>query len=466
MEVQIDLPESTRAFKRAVTDLPSFFVGALKKRAVEVSEKHMTEEEREMFKGAKLSEVKNFIAAEAFEALPEHLKPDRATAIGMRWILTWKQLDGGGRKAKARAVLLGYQDPAYEHRATTSPVMSRQTRQCFLQMSANQRWKVYKGDVSGAFLQGRPYPGDLFCIPCDEICDSMNIARGSITRLKRACYGLVDAPLEWYKTIADYLQSLGLERAWSDPCLWLWRPNNRLRGMISGHVDDFLFGGAEEDSEWQAILASIQNKFKWGDWESGEFTQCGVQIKQHEQGFELSQKQYVEDHILEIPLSAGRRKCKDDMTSEKEKTQLRAALGALSWHGQQVAPHIAAEVSLLLSEVSRSTVNTIIKTNLLVAHTRAKRDHIMRIHAFDPQEELCIYAWVDAGSQNRPDGGSTQGAFLGMSTMGLQRGEVQPVSPLAWHSHKIDRACRSPGAAETQAAVNGEDSLYYKVPVE
>ena len=141
--------------------------------------------------------MKNFLAAEAFESLPDHLKPPKEAAIGMRWILTWKQLEGGGRKAKAPAVLLGYQDPAYEHRSTTSPVMSRQTRQCFLQMAANQRWKVYKGDVSGAFLQGRAYPADLFCIPCDEICRAMNIAPGSITKLKKACYGLVDAPLEY-----------------------------------------------------------------------------------------------------------------------------------------------------------------------------------------------------------------------------------------------------------------------------
>ena len=45
--------------------------------------------------------------------------------------------------------------------------------------------------------------------------------------------------------------------------------------------------------------------------------------------------------------------------------------------------------------------------------------------------------------------------------MGLQKGEINCVSPMAWHSRKIDRACRSPGSAETQAAVNGEDALYY-----
>ena len=461
VEVHIDLPDSHRKLKQATANLASYFVGALKKRAVEVSEKRLDPQEREQFKSAKLAEVKNFIAAEAFEALPEDVRPDKATAINMRWILTWKTLENGGKKAKARAVLLGYQDPSYEHRQTTSPVMSRQTRQCFLQMCANKKWRVFKGDVSGAFLQGRPYPSDLFCIPCDEICDAMQIQRGSVTRLRKACYGLVDAPLEWYKTVSDYLISLGLEWAWSDPCLWLWRPSGELRGLISGHVDDFLFGGSDQDMEWQSVLEKIRAKFKWGDWEQDVFTQCGVQIQQTPQGFELSQVPYVEDHLVEIPLCGSKRWNKDQPTSDREKTQLRAALGALSWHGQQVAPHVAAETSLLLSEVSKSTINTIIRTNMLVAHARARKQHIMKIHAFPPQEELCLYAWVDAGSQNRPDGGSTQGVFLGMSTMGLQRGEVQDVSPLSWSSHKIDRACRSPGAAETQAAVNGEDALFY-----
>ena len=271
VEVQVELPESSRGFKKAMVNMSGFFVGALKKRAVEVCERRLSEQEKQEFRQAKLSEVKNFIAAEAFEALPEQLKPDRNTAINMRWVLTWKQLDTGGRKAKARAVLLGYQDPAYEHRATTSPVMSRQTRQCFLQMCANKKWRVYKGDVSGAFLQGRPYAGGLLCIPCDEICEAMGLAKGSVTRLKKACYGLVDAPLEWYKTVSEFLQTLGLERAWSDPCLWLWRPQGVLRGLVSGHVDDFLFGGSEEDSLWQEILNKIKQKFKWGDWEHGEF---------------------------------------------------------------------------------------------------------------------------------------------------------------------------------------------------
>ncbi|CAE7422915.1 RE1 [Symbiodinium sp. CCMP2592] len=460
VEISIDLPENEKGWQAATRNLQNYFVGALKRKAVEVSEKHLNEAERAAFKEAKHIEVRNFIASEAFETLPDNLKPSREQAIGMRWILTWKVREDGSSKAKARAVLLGYQDPGYEHRQTTAPVMSRQTRQLFLQLAANKQWDVFKGDVSGAFLQGREYPTKLFCVPCDEICDAMNIPRGSITRLKRACYGLVDAPLEWYRTVSEFLSSLGLERLWSDACAWVWRKEGKVRGMVCGHVDDFLFGGKSEDTEWQQIISQIQQRFKWGDWDKNSFTQCGVQITKTATGFELSQPSYL-DGMSEISLSASRRKESCAATTDREKSKLRALLGGLSWHAQQVAPHTAAEVSLLLSEVNQSTVQTITKANRLFWNTKARKDHRMLIHAFAEDEPVALYAWVDAATDNRPDQGSTQGIFVGMGPESLLQGNLGGISPVAWHSSKIDRICRSPGAAETQAAVNGEDALFF-----
>ena len=198
-------------------------MNALKRKNIEVREKRLTEAEREMFREAKSIEVKNFLAAQAFEALPEGMRPSLNQAIGMRWILTWKQKPDGSTKAKARAVLLGYQDPSYEHRDTTAPVMTRQSRQMLLQ-------------------QGRQYPSDLYCIPCPEILEGLKLPPNTVTKLKRACYGLVDAPLEWWRSVDEFLASLGLVRTWADACTWTWRVSGELRGMISGHVDDFLFG--------------------------------------------------------------------------------------------------------------------------------------------------------------------------------------------------------------------------------
>ena len=460
VEIEIPMPDSQRGRDRAWRDLGTYFVGSLKRRAVELSERKMTPDEREAFRGAKAVEVKNFVASKAFELLPEGLRPDRSQAIGMRWILTWKLKEDGSRKPKARAVLLGYQDEAYEHRATTSPVMTRQTRQLLLQLTAWKRWKVQKGDVTGAFLQSRQYPDTLFCIPCPEICHALGVPEGSITRVRKACYGLVDAPLEWYRSVDTFLQGLGFSKLWSDPCCWVLRVDGILKGAISGHVDDFLFCGKQGDALWESKLQAIREHFKWGDWEEGRFTQCGVVVEQKPEGFELSQPSYLEN-LQEIGVNATRRKDLAQPTTDREKTQLRALLGGISWHAQQVAPFLSAEVSLLLTEVSRSSVDTILKANMLLATAKAKQAYKMKIHAFEETDDLVMIMWVDAANGNRIEGGSTQGLFLGMAPKSILGGHVTGVSPIAWHSQKIDRACRSPGAAEAQAAVNGEDCLYY-----
>ena len=109
--VEIAMPESPQAMSKASQNLQSYFVGALKRRAVEVSEKRLSQEDKQKFREAKAIEVRNFIAAQAFEALPPNVRLSKDQAISMRWILTWKVQDNGDLKPKARAVLLGYQDP-------------------------------------------------------------------------------------------------------------------------------------------------------------------------------------------------------------------------------------------------------------------------------------------------------------------------------------------------------------------
>ena len=219
---------------------------------MEVSEKRLTPEKRAQFQSAKAAEMNNFKEARAFEAIPD-LRPSKEQAIRMRWILTWETKDHGSRRPKARAVLLGYQDQSYEKRAVHSPTTTRQTRQLQLHISARKKFTMRKGDVTEAFLQSRPYPDNLYCIPCPEICAAMGLAPETITRVKRARYGLVDAPLQWEKSVCKFFQSLGLRRIWSDPCCWVFAPNRKTLGLISAHVNDFLFSGDEKEPCWIAI---------------------------------------------------------------------------------------------------------------------------------------------------------------------------------------------------------------------
>ena len=174
---------------------------------------------------------------------------------------------------------------------------------------------------------------------------------------------VVDAPLEWYRSVCTFFRELGLKRTWFDPCCWAFHQSGVLKGIITAHVDDFMFSGDENCKEWNQILTSIKDQYRWSDWESDRFVQCGVLIEQHADfSFSLSQEKYVSD-LKYIRLRSHRKKDRKESTDDWEKTQLRALLGGVSWHAQQVAPHFSAEVGLILCEINRSTIETVFIAN-------------------------------------------------------------------------------------------------------
>ena len=123
------------------------FVLNSSEKQVEVREKQLTPSEALEFHKAKETEVKNFIASGCFE-LAKGAIPDERRIVGMRWLLTWKHGESyeGGKKAKARGIILGYQDPEYENRKTSAPTPSRSGRQLFWQLCSWKRFRLKKGD--------------------------------------------------------------------------------------------------------------------------------------------------------------------------------------------------------------------------------------------------------------------------------------------------------------------------------
>ena len=328
-----------------------------------------------------------------------------------------------------------------------------------IQWTSSNGCQVKKGDAAAAFLQGREFGRDLYLIPTVEICEAMNIAPQSVVRMRKACYGLVEAPIEWFETMNQFLKSLGFVQLKSDPCMWRYKKAGETLALISGHVDDFLFTGIESP-EWTALQEAIQQKFKWQEWECNDFVQCGVHVQSTPSGgFSLEQTKYLGD-VQEIRIARERKKQIKEETTPEEKTELRGLLGALSWHANQVGYRFVAYTSLFLSEVNTSTVQTLLDVNGLLCKMRLAAKDPMHIFPFEPQEEPQFYCWVDASSQNRHDGSSTKGIFIGMSGKKLGLGEVDRVSPIFWQSGKIERVCRSPGSAEARAAIDAEDTLF------
>ena len=131
----------------------------------------------------------------------------------------------------------------------------------------------------------------------------------------------------------------------TEPCFWVMTSvTGRIEGLAVAYVDDLMVAIHEESPDGQRHFSDVKALYEWGEWESGSFTQCGVQIVQHRQqnrwtGFSLSCAHYAESMVL-LALSAARRKQRDDPVTAKELAGLRGLLGQLMWLATQVVPQL------------------------------------------------------------------------------------------------------------------------------
>ena len=265
--------------------------------------------------------------------------------LRMRWVLEYRLDENENKTPKARIVILGYLDPDSENRPAASPTMTRNTRQQLLQFGAWMGFSVAKGDVSGAFLQGRNLQRDLWVQLVPELAAALNLSPGDIMKLKKAAYGLVEAPVEWYIGISTVLKEHGWRRLKSDPCCWilidpsLTRKEETDRVMTrsecpvvaatGGHVDDFVFVGKEGNKIWETARKKLQDHYRWKMWEHDNFLQCGDTMEHQKDGdFLLSRNEFVDE-------LSQRRKEKDSPVTPQEQTELRGLLGGLGWKCEQ-----------------------------------------------------------------------------------------------------------------------------------
>ena len=190
--------------------------------------------------------------------------------------------------------------------------------------------------------------------------------------------------------------------------------------------------------------------------------QCGIQVTQKEDfSIELGQEHSITE-ITEIVISRDRSRHPDLPTTEHEKSELRGVLGSLSWICGQTNFMRSVDVNFLITKVPNSTVQEILEVNKLVRAIQKWKHHRLKIHSFEKDAVLEMTCWSDAGWANRPNGkDSTEGIFVSMSTSKLREGHETGVTPISWRSGKLERVCRSPAAAETIAARDGEDELFF-----
>ena len=221
-----------------------YVINKLQKGRAEINERKATAEERALIKKAKGMEIEEFLKEKVVEHLQEkELKTvDPSDVMKMRFVLTWKvdPETPGGKRAKARLVVLGFQDPHLGKEETLAPTMHKRSRMLLLANAAQRGWTVEKADVKAAFLQGNTFKKEetRYALPPEELASAMGMDLKDIrpVRLCKSVYGLTRAPLDWYRKIDELLISLGGIRSAADPCIWLFHERDE-KGRIV-YVDD------------------------------------------------------------------------------------------------------------------------------------------------------------------------------------------------------------------------------------
>ena len=90
----------------------------------------------------------------------------------------------------------GFTDPHLTELRTESPTANRRARNLFHAACSNFHLRSFRGDVTAAFIPGgaTELQRNVLAEPVPELAKALGLGPGDSVRLRKAVYGLVNAP--------------------------------------------------------------------------------------------------------------------------------------------------------------------------------------------------------------------------------------------------------------------------------
>ena len=360
---------------------------------------------------------------------------DDKYAISTKWIMTTKEIDGKFT-VKARLVARGFEDINNQGK-NDSPTCSKDSLRISLTIMASNQWKCMSLDVKTAFLQSHQLERDIYLIPPKEASTS------KLWKLNKAVYGLNEASRQWYNRVSDELIKLGMKRCQYDEALFYLHIQKVLVGIITVHVDDFLYGGT--DQFHKTIILPLQRIFEIGRMCSTPMIYLGLYIDQTESKIIVNQDQYIQS-LEEVDIKDA--KDSERLLKSAEHKEYRRICGRLNWISTQTRPDIAFDVAMISANVNAPTIKHLKLANKIIRKVKSTSVEIAFCKLENP---LHLLVYCDASYANLPSGGSQGGQIVFLSD------ENGSLSPLSWTSRKVRRVCRSTISAETMSMLDAVD---------
>ncbi|GJW80489.1 putative ribonuclease H-like domain-containing protein [Tanacetum coccineum] len=240
--------------------------------------------------------------------------------MGTKWVFRNK-LDERGImiRNKARLVAQGYtQEEGIDYDEVFAPVARIEAIRIFLAYASFKDFVVYQMDVKSAFLYKKIKEEVYVCQPPGFEDPGFP---DRIYKVKKALYGLHQAPRAWYETLSTYLSDNGFQRGKIDKTLFIKRHKGDIL-LVQVYVDDIIFGSTKKEL-CITFEKLMHEKFQMSSMRELTFF-LGLQVKQKKDGIFISQDKYV----AEILKKFGFRKVKTASTPmETQKPLLKDEYG-------------------------------------------------------------------------------------------------------------------------------------------
>jgi hypothetical protein len=190
-----------------------------------------------------------------------------------------------------------------------------------------------------------------------EIPDGVNVSKKMVLKLKKALYGIKQAPKAWNDNIDRFLRSLGFVPCVKDPCIYVKRSKTNRSMMLGLYVDDIMSLYASVDkNEWLQYKQQLMSKYQVSD--LGRVNHIlSMKVTMTDDKLYIDQQAYVNEKLnsfnmhecksMNTPESGVKLvEAKDnERLSETETTLLRSIIGSLQYASISTRPDITHAVN-------------------------------------------------------------------------------------------------------------------------
>ena len=323
--------------------------------------------------------------------------------------------------------MLGYTDPRLTTLETSSPTLTADGEALILQWLVNNRYTLEGGDLKTAFLSGdadESRSGDdaiYIEVPAD-IKSWLRLGPDEAMRLRKAVYGLINAPLRWHIRLSRALREAGFTPLQMDECVWVlfekiedktkakapaadklrrrmtgehhastYEPGlkRKIHRVLGGHVDDLLGGG---NAKFQKAILWLRSELEFGAWGQMKFRFRGRELEQSpdKRFITVTMTQYVDSiEIAAVPKDA--RENPDQELSPALHSQYRGGVGQLQWLQMKGNPLLAYDAGVLNAYTQAPTGHNLLALNKSLRTAKVYRTIYYRVVGLPENSHGCCW---------------------------------------------------------------------------